>query len=69
MTLSICSYGLIVWVYQLTERISYVVAWRQFSIVIGVVVAFMIFHEPGRLVRTFAAILITSGLIVVAISD
>ncbi|MAE63808.1 MAG: hypothetical protein CMJ18_06005 [Phycisphaeraceae bacterium] len=59
-------YSLIIWVYQDTEQVSYVVACRQFSIVIGVVAAFVIFRERGVFVRVTAAVLITSGMLVIA---
>ena len=61
------AYAMIVWVYQASEKVSYVVACRQFSIVIGVVAAFVIFHEPGRWVRAVAVVLITMGLFVIGI--
>jgi len=61
------SYWLVLWSYQLTERASYVVAFRQFSIVIGVVAAFVIFNEPGRRVRTAGALVITAGLVVLVL--
>ena len=40
------AYTLILWVYQMIPQASYVVALRQFSIVIGVIAAIVIFHEP-----------------------
>ena len=65
--LNTVSYGLIVWALQLTEQVSYVVAFRQFSIVIGVVAAMIIFREPGRTVRFIAALVITAGLVVIGV--
>ena len=65
--LNIVSYAMIVWVFQITEQVSYVVAFRQFSIVIGVVAAALIFAEPGRVVRIPAAVLITTGLLIIAL--
>ena len=64
--LNVGSYALIVWVFQMTHQVSYVVASRQFSIVIGVLVGFALFHEPGRFVRTLSALLLTAGLIVIS---
>jgi len=61
------AYGLILWVYQMVGRASYVVAFRQFSIVIGVVIAFAVFREKGRSVRLTAALLITAGLLVIGL--
>jgi len=63
--LNFASYWLILWAYQLTERVSYIVAFRQFSIVIGVVLAFILFREKGIAVRLTGALLITAGLVVI----
>ncbi|HUV38355.1 MAG TPA: EamA family transporter [Planctomycetota bacterium] len=60
-------YGLILWVYQLVRQASYVVAFRQFSIVIGVVLAFVLYRERGKFVRISASVLITLGLVVIAL--
>ena len=65
---AICFFGaywLVLWAYQLCQHASYVVAFRQFSIVIGVVVAFLIYKERGVVVRLTGTILITTGLILV----
>jgi drug/metabolite transporter (DMT)-like permease len=59
-------YWLVLWAYQMAEHASYVVAFRQFSIVIGVVTAFIIFKEKGRLTRLSGTILITFGLMIIA---
>lgn len=61
------SYWLILWAYQLGQHASYVLAFRQFSIIIGVVIAFWIYKERGWAVRTVAAALITLGLICVGV--
>ena len=53
---------MILWAYQLAERASYVVAFWQFSIVLGVVAGFVIHKERGMLVRTIAVVMITAGL-------
>jgi uncharacterized membrane protein len=55
------------WAYQLGRHASYVVAFRQFSIVIGVVIAFVIYKERGVAVRILATVLITAGLILVGL--
>ncbi|NOY81760.1 MAG: hypothetical protein GXP31_12260 [Kiritimatiellaeota bacterium] len=62
------AYWLILWAYQLCRRASYIVAFRQFSIVIGVVAAFVLYREPSVRVRAFAAALITAGLVLVGVS-
>jgi len=61
------AYWLVLWAYQLAQRASYIVAFRQFSIVIGVVAAFALFKERGVLVRMTAVLLITVGLIVIGV--
>lgn len=61
------SYWLVLWAYQLGRHASYVVAFRQFSIVIGVVIAFVIYKERGVGVRILATVLITIGLVLVGL--
>jgi len=61
------SYWLILWVYQLTDIASYVVAFRQFSILIGVILAFVIYKEKGVFVRILGAFLLTAGLIIIGV--
>ena len=61
------AYGLILWAYQLTPYASYVVAFRQFSIVLGSGAAFLLFHEEGIQMRLTGALLITSGLVMIAV--
>lgn len=61
------SYWLVLWAYQLGRHASYVVAFRQFSIIIGVVVAFLIYKERRVLVRIVGIALIMVGLILVGI--
>ena len=61
------AYWLILWAYQLSPYASYIVAFRQFSIVIGAIFAFMIFKEQGVVVRLAGASLIVTGLILIAV--
>ncbi|HRR95910.1 MAG TPA: EamA family transporter [Candidatus Ratteibacteria bacterium] len=61
------SYWLILWVYQFTDITSYVIALRQFSILIGVILAFMIYKEKGVFVRIFGTLLLTAGLIIIGV--
>ncbi|KKL77921.1 hypothetical protein LCGC14_2030050 [marine sediment metagenome] len=61
------AYWLILWAYQMASRASYVVAFRQFSIVIGVVLAFAIYKEPGKAVRLTGTGLILAGLVVIGL--
>lgn len=64
---SFVSYSLILWAYQLTEQASYVVAFRQFSIVIGVITGLHIFREKGMAVRLTGSLLLTAGLVLIAV--
>ena len=67
---AVCNFGaywLVLWVYQMAEKVSYVVAFRQFSIVIGVVIAFVVFREAGRAVRLTGTGLILAGLLLIAL--
>jgi len=59
------SYGLILWAYQLAEHAGYVVAFRQFSILIGVVIAIFWFREKGAPLRFTAACIMVGGLILI----
>jgi drug/metabolite transporter (DMT)-like permease len=59
------AYWLVLWAYQLTQHASYIVAFRQFSIVIGVILAFAIYKESGLLVRLTGTVLITCGLLLI----
>ena len=61
------AYWLVLWAYQLSERASYIVAFRQFSIVIAVVLAFVIYKEHGRAVRLAGTFLITVGLLLIGL--
>jgi len=67
---AVCTYGsyfLVLWAFQSAGRASYVVAFRQFSIVIGVVTAFALFREKGLVIRLTGTLLITAGLLVIAL--
>ncbi len=62
------SYWLILWAYQVSLRVSYVVALRQFSIVFGVVLGAIIFREPAPGLRIVTACVIVVGMICIAFS-
>jgi drug/metabolite transporter (DMT)-like permease len=64
--LGFAGYWLILWAYQLSPYASYIVAFRQFSIVIGAVMAFLIYKEEGVRVRLTGAFFITCGLVLIA---
>jgi len=61
------SYWLILWAYQLGRHASYVVTFRQFSIVVGVVAAFLLYKERGVAVRIAGTVLIAAGLVLVGL--
>lgn len=61
------AYWLVLWAYQIVGRASYVVAFRQFSIVIGTTAAFALYRERGFIIRMIAVLTITAGLIVIAL--
>lgn len=61
------AYWLILWAYQLSPYASYIVAFRQFSIVIGALLAFIIYKEQGVAVRLSGAVMITLGLVLIAL--
>jgi drug/metabolite transporter (DMT)-like permease len=61
------AYWLILWAYQLSPVASYIVAFRQFSIVIGAVFAFVVFKEQGVAIRLSGAMLIVVGMLLIAI--
>lgn len=65
--LSFGAYWLVLWAYQLSQHASYIVAFRQFSIVIGVISAFAIYKEKGLFVRLLGTFLITSGLLLIGL--
>ncbi|MCK4376321.1 MAG: hypothetical protein KAX19_13375 [Candidatus Brocadiae bacterium] len=57
------TYTLVLWAYQLAPKASYLLAFRQFSIVIGVVLAFRVYRERGLAVRLPATLAIVAGMV------
>ena len=62
------SYGVILRVYQLVDQVSYVVAARQMSIVIGVALAAWVSHEHVNMQRIVLSIVIATGVALIAIA-
>jgi len=60
--LSLGGYFLVLWAFQLAPKTGYLLALRQFSIVIGVVAAFMVYGERGLAVRIPATLATVAGL-------
>jgi drug/metabolite transporter (DMT)-like permease len=56
------AYWLILWSYQLVAQASYVVALRQFSIIIGVVLGAIFLREVAPMLRLSAACIIVIGI-------
>ncbi len=65
--MTFASYWLVVWSYQIIDRAGYVVAFRQMSILIGVGIGTILFRERGALLRVAAAVLMISGLVLIAV--
>ncbi len=61
------AYALVLWAYQLSPQASYVVALRQLSIVIGVIVGAFVFREPAPGLRIGATVLVAAGIACVAL--
>ena len=57
-----CTYALVLWAYQLSWQTSYVVALRQFSIVLGVVVGALLLREAAPATRVAGAVVIAGGV-------
>ena len=63
------TYLLILWAYSLSEKVAYVAALRQLSIVVGVLLGISLLREPGGLLRVGASAVIVSGLVLVSLAD
>ena len=61
------AYWMVLWAYQLSRFAGYVVAFRQFSIIIGIILGIIIFKERGKVVRFTAGLSITTGLILIGV--
>ncbi len=62
------AYWLILWAFQISPYVSYIVALRQFSIVIGVVAATVLFREPAARLRIAAALVISLGVAAITLA-
>lgn len=65
--LGLGGYSLVLWAYQLSPHTGYLLAFRQFSIVLGVVVALRFYREKGVAVRLPATLAIVAGLVMLAL--
>lgn len=67
---AVCMFGaytLVLWAYQLAEQVSYIVALRQFSIVLGVAAATVLFHEPAPRWRISMSLVIVTGVVFISV--
>lgn len=65
--LNFVAYWLVLWSYQMSQHAGYILAFRQFSVVIGVVAAFIIYNERGVVVRLTGTFLISVGLLIISV--
>ena len=61
------AYWLVLWAYQMSESAGYIVAFRQFGIVIGVGFAFIIGHEKPLAIRVAGTATIFAGLLLIGL--
>ena len=61
------TYTLVLWAFQMSEKTGYLLAFRQFSIVVGVAAAFALHRERGAAVRVPATLAIVAGLVLVSL--
>ena len=61
------TYSIVLWAYQLSWQTSFVVALRQFSIVIGVVIGGAILREAAGRARVVGAVVIVAGVAALAL--
>ena len=67
--LSFGTYLLILWAYSLSDKVAYVAALRQVSIVLGVVFGLVFLGERGGVLRVAASGVVVAGLVLVALAD
>ncbi len=61
------TYTLVLWAFQLAPQTSYLLAFRQFSIVVGVAASLVLHREGALRVRVPATAAIVTGLVLVAL--
>ena len=65
--MSAAAYFLVVWAYQMVSRASYVVAFRQSSLIIATFMAFALYPEERHATRLTSVGIITAGLVLIAL--
>ena len=67
-TLMFVTYALVLWAYQMSWQTSYVVALRQFSIVLGVVGGILLLGESAPALRITGAVVIVAGVAAITLA-
>jgi uncharacterized membrane protein len=62
-----CTYGLVLMAMAMTDEVSYVVALRQLSIPVGVLMGVLWLKEPASTAKTLGTMVMLAGLIMVAL--
>ncbi len=62
-----CTYGLVLMALALTDEVSYVVALRQLSIPVGVLMGVLWLKEPASTAKAAGTLIMLSGLLLVAL--
>lgn len=65
--MSFAAYFLVVWAYQIVPHASYVVAFRQSSLIIAVLMAFALYREERHRSRLASVLVITAGLVLITV--
>ena len=65
--LNYTGYFLVVWAYQMVARASYVIAFRQSSLIMGVLMAFALYPQERYRIRLLAVLVITAGLLLITV--
>ena len=64
-SMSAGAYFLVLWAMQLVAQASYIVAFRQASLIIAVLMAFALYREERHGLRLVAVLVITTGLVLI----
>jgi drug/metabolite transporter (DMT)-like permease len=65
--MSYAAYVLVVWAFQMVPHASYVVAFRQSSLIIAVLMAFALYAEERHWSRLISVLIITAGLVLITL--
>lgn len=65
--MSFAGYFLVLWAFQMVPQASYIVAFRQSSLVIAVLMAFGLYREERHWARLVAVLIITAGLLLISL--